>query len=42
VAGATRFLSFNVNARTPASAEGLGTLPALAPAERSFLAQLRH
>lgn len=42
LAGATRFLSFDVNARALASAEGIGVFPVLEPAERRLLARLKR
>ena len=42
LAGATRFLSFDVNARALASAEGMGVFPVLEPAERRLIAQLKR
>jgi predicted nucleic acid-binding protein len=42
LAGGTRFLSFDATARALASAEGIGIFPALEPAERRLLAQLKH
>ena len=42
LAGATRFLSFDANARALASAEGIGVFPALEQAERRLLAQLKR
>jgi Zn-dependent alcohol dehydrogenase len=39
LAGATRFLSFDANARALASAEGIGVFPALGPAEKRLLAE---
>jgi hypothetical protein len=41
LAGGTRFLSFDANARALDSAEGIGVYPALAPAERRLLAKLK-
>jgi predicted nucleic acid-binding protein len=42
LAGGTRFLSFDATARSLASAEGIGIFPALEPAERRLLAQLKR
>ena len=42
LAGGTRFLSFDATARSLASAEGFGIFPALEPAERRLLAQLKR
>ncbi len=42
LAGATRFLSFDAKARALASAERIGVFPALEPAERRLLAQLKR
>ena len=42
LAGATRFLSFDVNARALASAEGIAVFPVLEPAERRLMAQLKR
>jgi hypothetical protein len=42
LAGGTTFLSFDTNARVLASAEGIGVFPALEPAERRVLAQLKR
>jgi Zn-dependent alcohol dehydrogenase len=42
LAGATRFLSFDVNARALASAEGIGVFPVLEPAERRLMAQSKR
>jgi predicted nucleic acid-binding protein len=42
LAGATRFLSFDANARVLASAEGIGVFPVLEQAERRLLAQLKR
>jgi predicted nucleic acid-binding protein len=42
LAGGTRFLSFDATARALASAEGIGIFPALEPAERRLLAQLKR
>jgi predicted nucleic acid-binding protein len=41
-AGGTRFLSFDVNARALASAEGIGVFPVLEPAERRLMARLQR
>ena len=42
LAGGTRLLSFDAKARALASAEGIGVFPALEPAERRLLAQLKR
>ena len=42
LAGGTRFLSFDANARALASAEGIGVFPVLESAERTLIAQLRR
>lgn len=42
LAGGTRFLSFDAKARALASAQGIGVFPALEPAERRLLAQLKR
>jgi predicted nucleic acid-binding protein len=42
LAGGTSFLSFDAKARALASAEGLGVVPGLEPAERRVLARLKH
>ena len=42
LAGATRFLSFDVNARALASAEEMDVFPALEPAERRLLGRLKR
>ena len=42
LAGGTRFLSFDANARALASAEGLGVFPVLEPAERRLRARLKR
>jgi predicted nucleic acid-binding protein len=42
LAGATRFLSFDADARALASAEGIGVFPALEPAERRLVARLKR
>ncbi len=39
LAGGTRFLSFDANARALASSEGIGVFPVLEPAERRLMAQ---
>jgi hypothetical protein len=41
LAGATRFLSVDVTARALTAAEGIAVFPALAPAERRLIAQLK-
>jgi hypothetical protein len=42
LAGGTRFLSFDANARALARAEGIGVFSALEPSERRLLAQLKR
>jgi predicted nucleic acid-binding protein len=42
LAGGTRFLSFDAQARALATAEGLGVFPPLGPAEKSLLARFQR
>jgi hypothetical protein len=42
LAGGTKFLSFDVNARALASGKGIGVFPKLDPAERRLTGQLKR